>query len=177
MLIDVSTKPIRIIVDECSRSVIIRTLAGRDADGFVIQNAQDQKYKRRAASIEPLGRLLKGPYTCMEFRLPQLKADPDPYRGAGDHADPRSYVCVTFFKDLFSHRLGVWRINIIVEHDKGQHWLVTIQDETNDLPLATLASKELDDAPEALFNELSPVQRYLKTKESRNTVWDRLLID
>ncbi len=71
MLIDVSVRPVRILPDECPSSIIVRTLASKDADGILRRFPDTWKGDRSPTpqEIKPLAKLPRNGLTCMESKV------------------------------------------------------------------------------------------------------------
>jgi len=71
MLIDVSVKPLRILIDECPGTIVVRSLKTQDADGRVTTPAPNTK--NQVLAIKPVASLVRGQTTCMETYVTATK--------------------------------------------------------------------------------------------------------
>ena len=200
MIIDVTRKPLLVLPDEITDSVVVRSIGNRDVPGIVtyVYARRWQKAEKRT-EIEPGAKMTRGDHTCFETRLilPGAKnVEKSPYnvlhdydqrypRASFDSADrakeatatilPEPFEVASSFKDPVTGFGGSWRLGFRVEqHKSGKMWLVTVIDVTTGVLLCTIGAKNLDPNPGILEPlPLSKATRAIAT----GTAWDRILGD
>jgi hypothetical protein len=179
MLIDVGSRPVKISVDECASSVIVRTIGNLGGGDFGAANGllttkSTNRGKVTVTTVTPLVGLNKGTLIYQESRLPIAQAVP---RAPGEIL-PDPYEVLTIYQDHFTNTQGMWRLNFIVERHKSNDrlWLITIQEETALTPIVTVAAKDLASKVDALrLAEPTPLQRFVQGHGQRLSAWDRIL--
>jgi hypothetical protein len=182
MILDFSHRPIKVVIDDCVKSIVVRSMSSPDADGLVRRWEESKGGKRWPEEVAPTVRMPRGGVTCFETRLPLLHIQPrTPKRGKYAATEslpvlPSPFEVVSFYKDNLTEKSGTWRLNIIIElHTNRRQWFVTVQDETNSLALATVMVKDLETSP--AYQESTPLQRFIRTEGRPVSAWDRIMED
>lgn len=68
MIIDCTRKPLLILPDECTDSVVVRSIGDRGVSGLVTFTSQRRR-KNEAVALEPEAKMTRGSSTCFETRL------------------------------------------------------------------------------------------------------------
>lgn len=180
MLLDLSSRPIKVTPEECPHTVVVRTNADATADGIV--RRWNEKYKKRTLmALAPIASLERGGITCMETALSL-----DHIVSAKPGFKPDPFEVVSFYKDSITGQPGIWRLMITVERRTGPKntpkvpvWYITVIEEAKDgAPVSghgglfTMVTKEL--STDSLFKEPTPLQRLIKSEQGPRTLWDRL---
>jgi len=180
MLLDLTSRPVKVHPEECQRSIIVRTLSGKDADGL-LRRTEDRRGRTVHHNIKPIASLKKDDVTYMEARLPldhvqRAKPKGTPvWKKEEEIILPSPFEVVSYYVDSVTKQRGTWRANVIVELNiNGRLWYVSVQDETRSIPLLTIVVKDLDTSAIQLEHEAVPLQRYMHKEGRPVTAWDRI---
>jgi hypothetical protein len=158
MLVDISRRPARLIMEECPTVIVVRTMKiqGR-VDGLLHQerdreqerrNAHTGTWRQRFPTVQPKVTLPSGEVEYIETLI--------------DPASYRETYAISGFVDQVTKVRGRWRINFIIDEVKPGTRLLTLLDETNSVMLFTVQlSAEVVSPRGALFNITTPLRRYI----------------
>lgn len=182
MILDFTHRPLKVVTDDCVKSIVVRSMASTDADGLVRRWEEAKGGKRWPNEVAPTVRMPRGDVTCIETRLPIFHIQPrTPKKGRYDATEaipvlPNPFEVVSFYKDSWTEKAGTWRLNVIIElHTNRRQWFVTVQDETSSSPIVTVMAKDLEVSP--AYQEATPLQRFIRTEGRPVSAWDRIMED
>jgi hypothetical protein len=174
MLIDVSRRPIRIIWEECSDVVVIRTMRIRAlCDGLIHQEAtrlNSLGSRTVTNTITPSATLLQQDYEYLESilwdpkHLLKLLTRTRDYRyrrevlGDNEIDENAPYYTVSGLVDQFTKIRNVWRINLILNDGPKGTRLLTLTEETG-LSLFTIQMPPVGE--KGIFKVVTPLLRYV----------------
>ena len=202
MIIDVSRRPLLILPDEVTESVVVRSVGNSVVSGLV--SYKNEPYRRAAhprtqtVDIEPGASLTRGSSTCYETRLilPGAKIPKNPYahlevlmqdeppwmREQREQEKkpevtllPDPFEIASAYKDSLTGFAGTWRLGFRVEQHK-KLWLISVLDiaHATGAALCTVAVKGLN--PNPAFLEPLPLSKATR-RIAGGTAWDRILGD
>ena len=200
VIIDLTTLPVTLSVDECPSSVVIRTWAAFEVNGLLYRKTRlNSRIKGHTEELKPGAQLTQGGITCMEVRLPLTRVFENDdgrecWRCEGRGSSLRSgepcptcldrnaakilqdpWEVATGAKDVVTGRSFVWRAWIqAYPHPKNkQLWLVSVGRESEALPLIRVATKTLSMLP--FKAEPLPLARHAQdVATAPPTLWERL---
>lgn len=183
MVIDLTRRPIFINTDVCTDCIVVRTARTREVDGILRRKLDARQHVPRRgnekrvgtmAEVTPEAEMAQGDITFMEVRLPTAHVSS---RQPKD-ALPDPYEVATYYRDLFTNKIGTWRAQLIVElssNKNGKVWLITVRDETLKVDIVCATAKDF--ARPVTGQELLPLQRgnpRLAPGRGTTSVWERL---
>lgn len=204
MIIDLSRRPLIIYPEECTASVVVRSVGNRTVSGFVSFWVMPDRAGRRMIDLGPDAQMTKGDVTCYETRLPLPGAkvvtnghSPYEYVYEGDQrrgrpqgrpgSDPEKeklafppdpFECPSVWKDMLTGTTGTWRVNVRIEYVlrmKKAPWIVSVIDGVNGTTLSTVAVSGLD--PNPLVADSLPLKRAVAKTALPGNAWTRILDD
>lgn len=196
MLIDLTTIPVTVSVDECPSILVVRTWAAFGVNGILTRRRKHnpRALKEFVEEVKPGAQLTQGAITCLESRLVlSLNQDQgDCYRCGGrgcylcaghEGRDlkilPDPWEVPTGAKDVVTGHTLTWRASIqAFTHPKNKDlWIVTVARDGDVVPLVRLATKSLSVLP--FKTEPLPLQRFTRdiTTSSTPNAWERLIED
>ena len=197
MILDVTRKPLLILPDEVSDSVVVRSLGNRNVTGLITYTVQLSTVKSRTVSLDPGASLRQGEITCFETRLllPGSRRPKDsPYADMNDYAPryraryefehekkepvqilPEPFEVASVYRDPVTRFMGTWRVGMRIEkHQNGKTWLVTAHDPVTGMLLCTVAVRGLDPNPQ--IPDVLPLTKATRNKVATNA-WERIMED
>lgn len=193
MLLDLSRNVVHCLVDECSKSVVVRTV-GDDTrkDLGMLYHVDSTGEVKVTLSLKPLASVQRGSTTCYETVLPihhvlPIRADRYQKKSKSKGATTEHFEVTSFRGNSASGRT-LWRVELRVTLHNGR-WLVGVYTPSSDgrlVETAAFSSKRLE--PHAVVGE-TPLQRAAKVQETQqngdiqidwtppHNAWGRLLDD
>ena len=183
MLIDVSHKPLIIFPEECTSSVVVRSVGDKTVSGLVTQGESPV-----IVDIKPGASLKRGTVTCYETKLPLGRTGYVPSRDRQmAHQQAHNIVAIvtpfevaSVYTDILTKRPGTWRASIRVEFLpklRKSPWVVSVLDGTTGVMLSSVAVSGLDTNP--FVTDMFPLKKLqdqgITDSGAPATAWTRLL--
>lgn len=184
MLIDLTTFPPTLLLDECPTSLTVRTWAAFGVSGLIsrrvpIEYGDDFDrgiVKERLEGLKPAAQVTQGRITCYETRIPlTYKVLGTTLNGNALLLDP--WEVATGAKDVLTGRSLTWRATLqVAPHQKNQSLLIISIGRYGDATaLAHVATKSLSD--DLFKREPLPLQRLAREAAGVLNTWERLVED
>lgn len=190
MLIDLTTLPVTISLEEGRDSLIVRSWEAWGVNGRVCRAQQNKAI--RVEELTPGAKLVQGEITCLETRIPLPYVEP-PYvclacRGSGCRRCPSQvklyeepWEVATGCKDILVGNAMTWRAALHIQyHPRNQGLLlIGVGKAGEGIPFLRIATKALSRDP--VLGIEYPLRRHTKAIATAETppptFWDRLTDD
>lgn len=195
VIVDLTTQPVTISVDECPSILVVRSWAAFGVDGILTRRRKvhARAIKEIPEYLKPGAQLTQGGITCLETRVPLMgfeESEPEycyHCQGQGCYRCARPKVQIladpwevpTGSKDVLTGHTLTWRAHIqVFTHPKNRDlWIITVTREGESNPLVRVATKSLSVLP--FKSEPLPLQRFARevVASTTPTAWERLIED
>jgi hypothetical protein len=157
MLIDVSRKPVRLISEECSPFIVIRTMAMNEIINGLLYWGTEVQTTKANNHVNPKMILKNGGIKHIETVL----WFPGYVLGRSDGVDARFHT-VSRFQDQITKELGTWHIDFIVDTDPTKdNFLLTLFDEEQKIMLFTVrVNKKAFATRKEALRIITPLERH-----------------
>lgn len=156
MLIDVSRKPVRLISEECSPFIVIRTMAMNEiVNGLLYRGVEIQSNTNDC--IKPKIVVVNGGIKHIETIL----WFPGFVLGKSGAVNTR-FCTITRFQDQITRELGTWHVDFIIDTDSDKdNCLLTLFDEEQKIMLFTVRiNRKAFATKKETFRIITPLERH-----------------
>jgi len=196
MILDLTTQPVTVSVDECLTSLVVRTWAAFGVNGILerLDKTHPRALKEHLEVLKPAAQLTQGAITCYETRVPLPVAreercwscDSLPnadcricnWMGGDIKILPNPWEVATGAKDVVTGATLTWRAALqVFQHPKNHNlWIVEVSRVGDPQRLVRLATKSLSMLP--FKSDTLPLHKHAKaTANEAPSLWARLTED